>query len=67
MNWHVISNSEGTILAVFGLALLSEAQAFAARIEKQTGLPTYLHNIVSTNRPKTGGSVSMKNCNVRRD
>jgi hypothetical protein len=58
--WHVVSNEVGTILAVYGSALLSEAQEKARVIERQTGCATYLHSIVG-DRPSVGGSISMKN------
>lgn len=58
--WHVVSNADGTILAVYGSALLSDAQETARRIEHTTGCATYLH-FVLCERPHVGGSISMRN------
>lgn len=58
--WHVISNSEGTVLGVFGEKILSKAQEEAASIERQTGMFVTLHTIVGP-RPSVGQSISMKN------
>ena len=43
---HVVSNEVGTILGVYGSALLAEAQELARRIEYESGCPTYLHSVV---------------------
>ena len=59
MIWHVVSNTEGTILGVYGSALLADAQAKAAEVERGTGCATFLHHVL--NRPSMGGSISMKN------
>jgi hypothetical protein len=57
--WHVLSNTEGTILAVYGSALLSEAEAKAHEVANQTGCKVALHSVTG-NRPHVYGSVSMK-------
>jgi hypothetical protein len=59
LHYYVLSNEVGTILAVYGSALLSMAQDKAATIERQTGCKVILHSIIS-NRPVVGGSISMK-------
>jgi hypothetical protein len=57
--WHVVSNSEGEILGVYGSALLSEAQGLCQRIQAGTGRSTYLHNVLANVRPSVGSSISM--------
>lgn len=64
LEYHVVSNEVGTILAVYGAALLSEAQEKARVIERTTGCKTWLHNVgVSDyrNRPRVNQTISMKN------
>ncbi len=63
MIWHVVSNAEGTILGVYGSALLADAQAKAAEIKRGMGCATFLHHVrcAQSNRPSVGGSISMKN------
>lgn len=58
--WHVVSNEVGTILGVYGEALLSEAQESARRISYESGCRTYLHHVFC-DRPHVGGSISMAN------
>ena len=64
--YYVLSNSEGTILAVYGNALLSEAQEQARKIEHATGLGVYLHHVSMYGRPHIGQSISMKGAKVVR-
>ena len=58
--WHVVSNEEGLILAVYGQALLAAAQESARSIGYKTGCLTFLHTIEG-NRPSVNGQISMKN------
>ena len=58
--WHVITNETGTILGVYGEALLSDAQSLARRVERETGCATYRHTIENSRRPSVGESISMK-------
>ena len=60
MVYHIVTNGEGTILGVYGSALLSEAQGLARRIEYETGFYVHIRQIVSNTRPRVGQSVSMK-------
>ena len=60
MIWHVVSNEVGEILAVYGEALLSEAQALAGSVENRTACRTYLHSVECGTRPRVGQSISMK-------
>lgn len=62
--WHVLSNEVGTILAVYGSALLADAQEKARSIEHQTGCFVYRHTITG-NRPRVGGSIGMTGVYVR--
>ena len=57
--WHVVSNEVGTILSVWGEALLADAQRAAKAIQEKTGCATYLHHIKG-DRPHVGQSISMK-------
>jgi hypothetical protein len=61
--WHVLSNDAGTVLAVYGGALLSMAQEKAREIEHATGCPVYRHTIMGT-RPHVGSSISMAGATV---
>lgn len=65
--WHVVSNEEGQVLAVYGEALLSEAQEKCRRLEREFGLPIYLHSgtYADGNRPRVGQTISMKNAVTR--
>lgn len=61
--YHVISNEIGTVLAVYGEALLNEAQGKARSIGDASGCKTYLHHIkVSSykDKPRVGQTISMK-------
>lgn len=60
--WFVVSNEEGTVLAVYGGALLSEAQETCRRIARQTGCRTVLHSGIWAypDRPHVGQTISMK-------
>jgi hypothetical protein len=62
--WHVVSNEAGTILGVY--SILAMAQSVARRIERDTGLPTYLHTGVG-HRPHVGGSVGCGHDGLDRD
>lgn len=60
LQWYVVSNEVGIILAVYGSAL--EDMALSKCKELADAFPEsgiYLHNIVG-NRPSVGGSISMK-------
>lgn len=62
MIYHAVSNEIGTVLAVYGEALLSEAQENARAIESSTGCRTYLHSVKVSDyrdRPSVGQSISM--------
>ena len=62
LTYHVVSNEVGTVLAVYGSALLNDAQQKAASIEHSTGCKTYLHKVGVTDytlRPRVGCSISM--------
>jgi hypothetical protein len=63
MNAYVLSNSEGVVLAVYGEALLNEANAKAESIASETKCSTHLHTIKIASyrdRPHVGGTISMK-------
>lgn len=62
MVWHVVTDGVGTILAVYGEALLSDAQALAGSVENRTGCRTYLHSgeYGDAPRPRVGQTMSMK-------
>ena len=60
--YHAVSNEVGTILGVYGEALLSEAQEKARSIEASSGCKTYLHSVKVVDykgRPRVGQSISM--------
>jgi len=62
MIYHTVLNEVGTVLGVYGSALLSEAQEKARFIEASTGCRAYLHSIKVSdykNRPRVGNSISM--------
>jgi hypothetical protein len=58
MNWHVLSNDTGTILAVYGSALERMAREHGAEIATGSGCKVALHKIQG-NRPSVYGSISM--------
>lgn len=59
--WYVVSNEVGGILAVYGSALGSEANAKAHEINNQTGARVALHYITGKRgKPVVGGAISMK-------
>lgn len=61
--YHIVSNEIGNVLAVYGEALLSEAQEKAHKIQNDTGCVTYLHHIKVANyknKPHVGQTISMK-------
>jgi len=63
LTYHAVSNAEGLVLAVYGEALLSEAQEKARVIGASTGCGTYLHSVKVTDytqRPRVGQTISMK-------
>ncbi len=53
--WHVVSNVDGTVLAVYGAALVAEALNFASGIGVGG---VYYHCIIGI-RPRVGQSISM--------
>ena len=60
--YHAVSNEVGTVLGVYGEALLSEAQEKARNIQASTGEKTYLHSVAVADyhaRPRVGQSISM--------
>lgn len=60
--YHVVSDEVGTILGVYGEAILSEAQENARLIGSSTGGKTYVHSVKVANykgRPRVGQSISM--------
>ena len=57
--WHVVTNDEGLILAVYGEALLSDAQAKAASVVYRTGCRTFLHHITGP-KVHVGMLISMR-------
>lgn len=54
--WHVVTSQGPIILGVFGEALLAEAQACAAKIERQTGSRAFVQQ-VRGERPHVGQST----------
>jgi hypothetical protein len=55
----VVANDVGQVLAVYGAALLSEAQEFARRTNAQVGFCcTRLHTLTLLDRPRVGDSVA---------
>jgi len=56
--WFVLSNEEGHILAVYGSALRSEADAKQTEIAKQTACRVFFHDILGP-RPRVGQTISM--------
>lgn len=58
--WHVVSDEVGTVLAVYGSALLDDANKKGCEIIRSTGAATYLHSIRCSTRPSVGQSISMK-------
>lgn len=63
LTYHAVSNAEGLVLAVYGSALLSEAQEKARVIGSTTGCATYLHSVKVADyklRPRVGQTISMK-------
>lgn len=59
VTWYVLSNEVGTILAVYGSALESEAVARGKDIANQTACKVALH-FIGGKRPGVGGSISMR-------
>jgi hypothetical protein len=57
--WYAVSNETGAILAVYGAALGSEANAKAHEIANQTGAKTAVHHGVGP-KPSVYMSISMK-------
>lgn len=59
MQWYVLSNEIGTILAVYGSALsdmaVSQGEKLATEFPQSA---IYLHNVTG-NRPSVGGTISM--------
>jgi len=60
LEWFVVINEEKTILAVYGGALLSEAQAKAKEIQDNTGCLTYLEKGYCELRPHVGDKFVSK-------
>lgn len=58
--WHVVSDEDGLVLAVYSNGKLAAAQEAARSYEYYSGLRTYLHFIVCNARPSVGQSISMK-------
>lgn len=58
--WHCVVNERLDILAVYGQAILSDAQKKAADIEHQTGLPVRIEQLrlVYPERPHVGSNMS---------
>jgi len=51
--WHVVYSQGGVILGVYGAALLSEAQEQAQKVERTTGFPAYVKQVIGP-RPSVG-------------
>lgn len=57
MTYHVVVSSGSVVLAVYGDALLSDAQSTARRIERETGMPAYVQQVrvrSYRDRPRVG-------------
>jgi hypothetical protein len=63
--YHIVSNELGVILAVYGEALLSEAQSKAKYIQTITGGFTYIHTVTNKKQPHVGQSISMRNVFIK--
>jgi hypothetical protein len=60
MEWYVISNDIGGILAVYGSALRDMAEAKMAALQDEFPFAAFrLHYILNEQRPRVGQSISM--------
>lgn len=56
-DWYVVTSQGRVILGVFGSALLSDAQACAARVERATGMHAFVSRVSGT-RPRVGAVLT---------
>jgi hypothetical protein len=57
--WHVVSDSDGSVYAVFCEANLKEARREARYVSSLLKLDAYVHSVVG-HRPSPGQSISMR-------
>lgn len=60
--FYVLSNDVGTVLGVYGSAVVDHARERARKLVHEFARPIYLHCVLATycDRPRVGQSISMK-------
>jgi len=62
LNWNLVVNAEGTILAVYGSALGEEAVAKARELNKLG--PVALRLVATRKRPSVGGKIGKRSLSL---